>query len=90
MIYYFFPETARLSLEEIAKNFGDDIAVEITTANDEERARLARQLENADVLKQEQEKEKEKAQVQMTDANGNGTHGSNGSPSTADFTEKGA
>ncbi|KAL1956106.1 hypothetical protein VTO42DRAFT_7625 [Malbranchea cinnamomea] len=50
VIYFFFPETARLSLEEIAKNFGDDIAVEITTANDEERARIQRQLEHTNVL----------------------------------------
>lgn len=50
-IYFFWPETARLSLEEIGKNFGDDVAVHITDATDEEKARLDRALEGADVTK---------------------------------------
>lgn len=43
-IYYFWPETARLSLEEIGKQFGDEVAVHITDATDEERAAIDRQL----------------------------------------------
>lgn len=50
-IYFFWPETARLSLEEIGKNFGDEVAVHITDATDEEKARLDRELEGADVVK---------------------------------------
>lgn len=44
MIYFFFPETARLTLEEIAKNFGEEVAVHVTDATDEEKARLERSL----------------------------------------------
>lgn len=50
-IYFFWPETARLSLEEIGKNFGDEVAVHITDATDEEKARLDRELQDADVVK---------------------------------------
>lgn len=44
MIYFFFPETARLTLEEIAQNFGEEVAVHLTDATDEEKARLDEQL----------------------------------------------
>jgi O-methyltransferase involved in polyketide biosynthesis len=44
VIYYFFPETARLTLEEIAKNFGEEVAVHLTDATDEEKAQLERDL----------------------------------------------
>ena len=44
MIYFFFPETARLTLEEIAKNFGEEVAVHVTDATDEEKAQLDRNL----------------------------------------------
>lgn len=40
-----------MSLEEIGKNFGDEVAVHITDATDEEKARLDRALEGADVVK---------------------------------------
>ncbi|KAL1644918.1 hypothetical protein SLS58_003989 [Diplodia intermedia] len=50
-IYFFWPETARLSLEEIGKNFGDEVAVHLTDATDEEKARLDRELQDADVIK---------------------------------------
>lgn len=46
MIYFFFPETARLTLEEIAKNFGEEVAVHVTDATDEEQAQLERKLSN--------------------------------------------
>lgn len=44
VIYFFWPETARLTLEEIAKNFGEEVAVHLTDATDEEKARLDRKL----------------------------------------------
>lgn len=44
VIYFFFPETARLTLEEIAQNFGDEVAVHLTDATDEEKAQLDHQL----------------------------------------------
>lgn len=44
MIYFFFPETARLTLEEIAQNFGEEVAVHLTDATDEEKARLDEKL----------------------------------------------
>ena len=40
VIYFFWPETARLTLEEIAKNFGDEVAVNLTDATAEEKAQL--------------------------------------------------
>ncbi|RAH40351.1 putative MFS sugar transporter [Aspergillus brunneoviolaceus CBS 621.78] len=44
VIYFFFPETARLTLEEVAKNFGEEVAVRRTDATDEEKAQLERDL----------------------------------------------
>jgi hypothetical protein len=29
VVYFFWPETARLSLEEVARNFGDEVAVHV-------------------------------------------------------------
>lgn len=49
VIYFFFPETARLTLEEIAKNFGEEVAVHITDATDVERAEAARQASKSPV-----------------------------------------
>ncbi|GLI78201.1 hypothetical protein PoHVEF18_006508 [Penicillium ochrochloron] len=44
VIYFFFPETARLTLEEIAQNFGEEVAVHLTDATDEEKAKLDERL----------------------------------------------
>lgn len=51
VIYFFFPETARLSLEEIAKNFGEEVAIDVTAATEEEKAKLEETLISADVVK---------------------------------------
>lgn len=47
VIYFFFPETARLSLEEIAQKFGEEVAVHLTDATDEEKAELDDKLANS-------------------------------------------
>lgn len=44
LVYLYWPETARLSLEEIGKQFGDEVAVHLIDATDEERAALDRKL----------------------------------------------
>lgn len=43
-IYFYWPETARLSLEEIGKQFGDEVAVHLVDATDAEKAALDAQL----------------------------------------------
>lgn len=45
VVYFYFPETARLTLEEIAAKFGDDVAVHITDANQEDRDKLEKAIE---------------------------------------------
>ncbi|KAK2814040.1 hypothetical protein FQN50_000444 [Emmonsiellopsis sp. PD_5] len=50
VIYFFFPETARLTLEEIAKNFGEEIAITGTDATDEEKRAIDCKLRNADLV----------------------------------------
>ncbi|OCL07237.1 MFS sugar transporter [Glonium stellatum] len=54
IVYFFFPETARLSLEEIAKNFGDEVAVHVNDATEEEKMKLDKALEDADPTKSDQ------------------------------------
>jgi hypothetical protein len=44
-VYLFWPETACLSLEEIAHNFGDEVAVHIYDTSAEEKKRLDRDLQ---------------------------------------------
>ena len=48
VIYFYFPETARLTLEEISQKFGDDVAVHITDASQEDRERLEKALEKGE------------------------------------------
>lgn len=47
-MYFYFPETARLTLEEVAQKFGDDVAVHITDASQEDRDKLEKALEHGD------------------------------------------
>lgn len=49
-VYYYFPETARLSLEEIGQNFGDEVAVHVNDATDEQRQKLDAFLKEKDVV----------------------------------------
>jgi hypothetical protein len=53
-VYLFWPETARLSLEEIAAKFGDDVAVHINDVSEEERKTLDEQLKSQDTVHVEQ------------------------------------
>jgi hypothetical protein len=40
VVYFYWPETARLSLEEVAKNFGDEVAVHVHDTDVESRVKL--------------------------------------------------
>ena len=51
VVYFYWPETARLSLEEIAHNFGDEVVVHIYDANEAEKKRLDETLQVSDVTK---------------------------------------
>ena len=50
MVYFFWPETARLSLEEISAKFGDDVAVHINDVSEQERKELDDFLKTEDVV----------------------------------------
>lgn len=45
LIWYFCPETKRLSLEEIGEKFGDEVAVHLTDLTEEERLQLDKVIE---------------------------------------------
>jgi hypothetical protein len=49
MIYFFWPETARLSLEEISAKFGDDVAVHVHDVSAEQRRELDDYLRSTDI-----------------------------------------
>lgn len=57
LVYLFWPETARLSLEEIAGKFGDDVAVHINDVSEEQRRELDEFLKTQDVVHMEDNKE---------------------------------
>ncbi|KAI6778317.1 sugar transporter [Emericellopsis cladophorae] len=44
VIYFFWPETARLTLEEIGQQFGDEVAVQLTNLRDEEKTELDQKI----------------------------------------------
>ncbi|KAK5452159.1 hypothetical protein LTS15_007223 [Exophiala xenobiotica] len=50
MIYFFWPETARLSLEEISAKFGDDVAVHVNDVSEEQRRELDDFLKSRDIV----------------------------------------
>ena len=50
MVYFFWPETARLSLEEISAKFGDDVAVHTDDVSEQERKELDKFLKSDDVV----------------------------------------
>ncbi|KAF3006874.1 hypothetical protein E8E13_010927 [Curvularia kusanoi] len=56
IVYFYFPETARLSLEEISAKFGDDVAVHINDVSDAHRHELDDFLKATDVVHLEDSK----------------------------------
>ncbi|KAH0828528.1 hypothetical protein AYO21_07761 [Fonsecaea monophora] len=50
IIYFYFPETARLSLEEIGQKFGDEVAVHVNDTTEEKRQKLDEFLANTDIV----------------------------------------
>lgn len=50
IVYFFWPETARLSLEEVAAKFGDDVAVHINDLSEKERKELDELLKGRDLV----------------------------------------
>ncbi|RNJ55771.1 hypothetical protein D7B24_008199 [Verticillium nonalfalfae] len=63
VVYLFFPETAKLSLEEISARFGDDVAVRITDVSDDQRKELDDFLKTTDVVHMETHADEKKARV---------------------------
>jgi hypothetical protein len=51
VVYFFWPETARLSLEEVAQNFGDEVAVHIHDASEKDKPKLDDALKDSDMGK---------------------------------------
>ncbi|KAI1626527.1 hypothetical protein EDD37DRAFT_586883 [Exophiala viscosa] len=49
-VYLYWPETARLSLEEISSKFGDDVAVHINDVSEEQRKELDDFLQSTDII----------------------------------------
>ncbi|OAA56337.1 General substrate transporter [Niveomyces insectorum RCEF 264] len=63
VVYLFFPETARLSLEEVSERFGDDVAVHINDVSEEQRRELDDFLKTTDVVHMEESGEKRTTEV---------------------------
>lgn len=58
IVYFFWPETAGLSLEEISARFGDDVAVHVNDVSEEQRRELDEFLKMTDVVHLEGSDEK--------------------------------
>lgn len=54
VVYFFWPETARLSLEEIAAAFGDEVAIDFHVLTEEQRNELDERLKKTDLVKMEE------------------------------------
>ncbi|KAG8420208.1 hypothetical protein J3459_011309 [Metarhizium acridum] len=67
IVYFFFPETAKLSLEEISARFGDDVAVHVNDVSEAQRKELDEFLKRNDVtaLAKEDGYVAEKAEVEQ-------------------------
>jgi MFS family permease len=51
IMYLFYPETKGLTLEEIGKKFGDDVAIDLSAMNEEERRQFNKTLAQDEVEK---------------------------------------
>lgn len=69
IVYFFFPETARLSLEEISARFGDDVAVHVNDVSAAQRKELDEFLKRNDVtaLAKEDSYVAEKGEMEQAD-----------------------
>ncbi|RAO70062.1 uncharacterized protein BHQ10_006074 [Talaromyces amestolkiae] len=63
LVYFFWPETAQLSLEEISAKFGDDVAVHFNDIPEDQRRGLDEFLKGQDILHMEDDGEMGKASV---------------------------
>lgn len=70
-VYFFWPETAGLSLEEVAAKFGDDVAVHINDVPEEQRRELDEILKGKDVAAADpNQSNTDTSRVETTTANG--------------------
>lgn len=67
LVYFFWPETAQLSLEEISAKFGDDVAVHFNDIPEDQRRGLDEFLKGQDILHMEDDGEMGKAGVTQVD-----------------------
>lgn len=63
IVYLYFPETAKLSLEEISARFGDDVAVHVNDVPAEQRKELDEYIGKLDITHMEESTDKSKAMM---------------------------
>jgi hypothetical protein len=63
IVYLYFPETAKLSLEEISARFGDDVAVHVNDVPAEQRKELDEYIGKLDITHMEESADKSKAMM---------------------------